>query len=169
RHPDYYFEDGNLTILVDDVLFKLHRAVLASGASAFTDRFSHHDGGSDEWPLPLSGTRVREFAMFLSVIYPASRAGTLKSHTLEEWIVILDQSYKWGCSAGRAMAVEYLQSLSMDHVLKIAIWKKYELGEAYIIPSYHAICIRQHPLSAAEGKLLGLDAAVRLAAMRDKV
>ena len=67
------------------------------------------------------------------------------------------------------MAIAELQWRPIDHVLKIATWKKYGLDEVHIMSSYHALGVRPQPITIAEGRLLGVELSLRLAALRDKV
>ena len=92
-----------------------------------------------------------------------------RPRSVDDWIAMLDQSDKWGCTKIRSLAVEQLQALPMDHVLKIAVWKKYGLDETDITSCYHALGTRVQPLSLAEGRLLDLETLLRLAALRDRV
>ena len=67
------------------------------------------------------------------------------------------------------MAIAELQGRPMDHVQKIATWKKYGLDEAQIVPCYHAVGIRAQPITTTEGQLLGIELSLKLAALREKI
>ncbi|KAI0716924.1 hypothetical protein C8Q76DRAFT_598731, partial [Earliella scabrosa] len=173
RHPRYYFEDGNLYVLVDDLLFNLHRSLLCnrgSNSGSSHDSSLHWEGRSEQQPLRLRDVRVAAFELFLSLIYPSVILGEATlPRCAEDWISILDQSDQWGCNRIRLMAIEQLQGLSMDPVLKIAIWTKYRLDVSEIASSYHALGTRTQPLTLAEGRMLEPDTVVKLAALRDRV
>ncbi|KAF8962976.1 hypothetical protein BDZ97DRAFT_1920104 [Flammula alnicola] len=82
----YYFPNGNITILVSEILFKVHRHILARDGSTFENMFSldvhaeantptngsiifQQDGGSDENPIQLQGDTVDEFRDLLWCLY----------------------------------------------------------------------------------------------------
>ena len=89
--------------------------------------------------------------------------------TVEDWVSVVDQSQKWGCASMKSAALAKLQGLPMEPALKIATWRRYALDETQIASCYHAIGTRTQPLSAVEGRLLGLDMVVKLSALRDTV
>ena len=93
RHPRYYFDDGNLFILVrtpppaqwvrltrgqinGGILFNLHRSLLCSGTDVspqfLRDSMIHWSGRSAQQPMQLTDIRSEEFEMFLSLVYPSS-------------------------------------------------------------------------------------------------
>ncbi len=57
----------------------------------------------------------------------------------------------------------------MDDALKIATWRRYNMDIMEVIPCYHALCSRAQPISATEGRLLGPEMVLKLAALRDRV
>ncbi|KDR83104.1 hypothetical protein GALMADRAFT_88948 [Galerina marginata CBS 339.88] len=95
----YYFHDGNITILVSDTLFKVHRQFLARDASAFENMFSlnldrarqatssgsmpfQQDGNNDENPIRMEGDTPDEFRALLWSLYalPHEIAGATSFH-----------------------------------------------------------------------------------------
>ncbi|KAG8686376.1 hypothetical protein FRC11_009029, partial [Ceratobasidium sp. 423] len=40
RDPQYYFEDGNIVLLVEDVLFKVHASLVKAESQVFQDMFA---------------------------------------------------------------------------------------------------------------------------------
>ncbi|TFK80616.1 hypothetical protein K466DRAFT_503603 [Polyporus arcularius HHB13444] len=166
RHPHYYFEDGNLYIMVDDVLFNVHRSVFLATARLLHEHVPTWMGRSEHQPLYLRNISPRHFCKFLSLIYPQSVDETF---TAEDWISVLEQSQKWGCSHIYAVAIAKLQSTAMEDALRIATWKRFGLDESQIARCYHAFGTRTQPISLAEGELMGMAMAMRLSALRDTV
>ena len=99
RHPELYFEDGNLvtqvTIIfteiqcqgrsltvrkVEDTLFNVHRSILIRHSVVFSDIFAlpkpvpgaSVEGSSDECPLQFPGISSVDFERFLWILYPPS-------------------------------------------------------------------------------------------------
>lgn len=89
--------------------------------------------------------------------------------TAQDWVVVLEQSEKWGCPGIRAAAIAELEKMPMDDALRIATWKKFSLDESQIMRCYHTFGTRDQPVSIAEGDLMGMEMALRLSALRDSV
>ncbi|KAI1782943.1 hypothetical protein LXA43DRAFT_865901, partial [Ganoderma leucocontextum] len=165
RHSTYYFEDGNLYIMAENVLFNVHRSVLSANATLLDNHIPQWIGQSEQEPYHLKGVRAQDFSKLLTLIYPSSST----DFSVEDWISILEQSEAWGCTRIRSAAVERLRNLPMDAALKIATWKKYGLDEEQIARCYHELGTRPQPLSMEEGQLLGMELMVKLAGLRDSV
>ncbi|KAI0691408.1 hypothetical protein C8T65DRAFT_526680, partial [Cerioporus squamosus] len=163
RHSRYYFEDGNLYIMVDDIMFNVHRSVLVATAGLFHEHVPAWLGRSEHQPLHLRNVTSTHFAKFLSLIYPLAD----ETFAAEDWISVLEQSQKWGCLHIRALAIAELQTASMDDALRIATWKRFGLDESQIARSYHAFGTRAESISLAEGELMGIGMSTRLSALRD--
>ncbi|KAI1782883.1 hypothetical protein LXA43DRAFT_1068179 [Ganoderma leucocontextum] len=168
RHSQYYFEDGNLHFLVENVLFNVHRSVFAATSTLFQERVpsSMWSGRSQHHPVHLKDVRSEDFAKFLSLIYPSS---TVESFDAKDWLSVLEQSRAWGCDRISAVAVAELQNFTLADAVKIAAWKEFGLDETELAPCYHALGARINPITLDEGRILGLDMTVQLAAWRDKV
>ncbi|KDQ17856.1 hypothetical protein BOTBODRAFT_171570 [Botryobasidium botryosum FD-172 SS1] len=78
RHPEYYFHDGSVIILVEDTLFKVHRSMLVKDSSIFGSMFSlpppesngkQFEGQSDDNPLVLQGETAVRFERLLWSLY----------------------------------------------------------------------------------------------------
>ena len=88
---------------------------------------------------------------------------------VDDWVSVLDQSHRWGCDRVRVIAVEQLKLLPMDHVLKIAVWRRYDLDENDLLPCFQVLGTRDSPLTLTEGRLLELEMALRVSALRERV
>lgn len=74
RDNDYYFEDGSAVLLVEDVLFNVHRSRLNRDGSTFVTMFGlpqgeNVEGRSDDHPIVLGGETATEFKHFLFALY----------------------------------------------------------------------------------------------------
>ncbi|KIJ27536.1 hypothetical protein M422DRAFT_784864 [Sphaerobolus stellatus SS14] len=75
RDPDYYFEDGSAVILVQNVLFKVHRTILSRDSSAFETLFrlpsgkQAVEGTRDSDPVILQGDTPEQFRSLLWSLY----------------------------------------------------------------------------------------------------
>src|ERR1700761_895721 len=77
RHPEYYFEDGNVILLVGNVLFNVHRGVLLRHSEVFCSLFSlpqpagkHIEGSKDAYPVKLEHVSSVDFERLLWILYP---------------------------------------------------------------------------------------------------
>ncbi|KAF5380694.1 hypothetical protein D9757_007036 [Collybiopsis confluens] len=75
RDDEFYFEDGSCIVLVQDILFNVHRSLLARDNSSFATLFSlpqgplPPQGRSDDNPIVLYGDKASEFRNFLWALY----------------------------------------------------------------------------------------------------
>ncbi|KDQ62746.1 hypothetical protein JAAARDRAFT_701708 [Jaapia argillacea MUCL 33604] len=76
RDTQYYLDDGDCVILVDNILFKVHRFLLARDSSAFQNMFSLPsdkkgvtEGSKDDNPVFLPGDTPDQFRALLWVMY----------------------------------------------------------------------------------------------------
>jgi len=82
RDADYYISDGNTVLLVENILFKVHRSTLTKDKSTFDTMFSlpsdsssdssmtvGPEGESDDNPIHLQGDTAEEFRALLWALY----------------------------------------------------------------------------------------------------
>ncbi|KAL1729694.1 hypothetical protein EV714DRAFT_251192 [Schizophyllum commune] len=75
RDETYYLEDGSCIVLVDNVLFNVHRSILSKDGSLFATMLSLPqgqvvvEGCSDEHPIVLMDDAADEFRHFLRALY----------------------------------------------------------------------------------------------------
>ena len=139
--------------------------------------------------MPIMDIRRTAFELFLSLLYPSSvhrilcHECSLITYThsvpttndaprqlnVDDWISVLDQSHRWRCDKVRMVAVERLRLLPMDDVLKIAVWRKYNLDENDLLPCFQVLGTRDSPLTLNEGRLLELELVLRVSALRESV
>ncbi|KAI0330433.1 hypothetical protein GY45DRAFT_754913 [Cubamyces sp. BRFM 1775] len=175
-HPDYYFEDGNLTILVENTLFKLFRSTFTRHSSVFKDLFSLPtsqsgtpvEGCDDDNPLQFSGISTTDFERLIWVLYPPSYESP-KAQTVDEWRSVLSLATRWEFTGVRALAIRSLQSLDITPVERILLAQEFDIPGRWALPAYVALCERPEPLSLGEAALLGLETSVRIAQLREQL
>ncbi|KAH9888394.1 hypothetical protein C8Q73DRAFT_655580 [Cubamyces lactineus] len=175
-HPDYYFEDGNLTILVENTLFRLFRSTFTRHSSVFKDLFSLPtsqngmpvEGCDDDNPLQFSGISATDFERLLWVLYPPSYE-TPKAQAVDEWRSILSLATRWEFTDVRALAIRSLQTLDMTPVERILFAQEFDIPGRWALSAYVALCERPEPLSLGEAALLGLETSVRIAQLREQL
>ncbi|KAG9127997.1 hypothetical protein FRC07_006357 [Ceratobasidium sp. 392] len=82
REPTYYFEDGNLTVLVDTTLFKVHSSVLGRECAAFrpgSDLLGGTTTQGNTEVIAIFNVKAEQFRNFLLMFYGSPS----------------DQEYRW--------------------------------------------------------------------------
>ncbi|KAI9064781.1 hypothetical protein FKP32DRAFT_1675319 [Trametes sanguinea] len=175
-HADYYFEDGNLVVLVENTLFRLFRSTFVRHSAVFKDLFSlptgHSgapvEGNDDDNPLHFSGISAVDFERLLWVLYPSSYSSH-KAKTLDEWRSILGLATRWEFNDVRELAIRELQNLDMPPVDRICLGQEFEIDGHWALSAYTALCERSEPLSLDEAARLGLDVSIRIARLREQL
>ncbi|KAH9856712.1 hypothetical protein C2E23DRAFT_689331, partial [Lenzites betulinus] len=175
-HADYYFEDGNLIVLVENTLFKLFRSTFTRHSVVFRDLFSlptgqdgqKAEGQDDTNPLTFSGISATDFERLLWVLYPPNY-GIHKAKSADEWHSILSLASRWEFTDVRALAIRQLQTLDMPPVDRILLAQEFDIGGRWALAAYTALCERPTPLSLAEATRLGLETATTIAQLREQI
>ncbi|KAK2463068.1 hypothetical protein APHAL10511_004723 [Amanita phalloides] len=173
KHNDYYMQDGNVVIQVEDTLFKLDLSVLHAKSPVFRiivppvyDGRTRYTGFDDKHPFVLREISAIDFERLLWVLYPL-KDSTKQPATVEDWLSILKLSTKFQIDDIRPLAASNLHSTPIDPIRKITIWDEYHLDPKLLISSYVALCQRTEPLTLSMTMALGLKNFTRLAAARD--
>ncbi|RPD57425.1 hypothetical protein L226DRAFT_554217 [Lentinus tigrinus ALCF2SS1-7] len=177
-HPDYYFEDGNLIILVENTLFRVFRSTFTRHSAVFRDLFNlprpvggSAEGLDDDNPLHFSGISAVDFERLLWILYPtSSNYGEWKARNLDEWTSILSLATRWEFNDIRTLAIRQLQTLDgISPVDKVVLGREYEFSGRWVLSAYIALCERSEPLSIPEASRLGLETAMRIAQLREQL
>ncbi|TBU56272.1 hypothetical protein BD310DRAFT_882888 [Dichomitus squalens] len=173
-HPEYYLEDGNLVIQVENTLFRVFRSTFTRHSAFFKDLFSlpgpvgTAEGLDDDNPLQFSGISAIDFERLLWVLYPPCY-GAHRARTRDEWTSILCLATRWDFNDIRTLAIREIQSLDMSPVDKIILAQEFDIGGRWLLGAYTALCERAEPLSVCEGARLGLETAMRVAQLRERL
>lgn len=156
HHPEFYLRDGNITFLVENTFFRVHRFFFERESQTFIQELvqAPQDGTSDDSPLRVGDVTSDDFATLLWVWY--SPKYRLDRKSSDNWLVVLELSTRWQFLEMRKLAVEQLQNLKMDPVEKIAIYNKYEIDRSLLLPEYKHLCTRKGQMSIEEGEKVGL-------------
>lgn len=75
----------------------------------------------------------------------------------------------WGINAIYERAIDHLKD-EVSPVGRVILGQTYNLDfESWILPAMNEIMRRKEPISLEEGRLLGLDMALRLASVREQI
>ncbi|KAJ7163066.1 hypothetical protein C8R46DRAFT_903664 [Mycena filopes] len=158
KHARFHWVDGNITVVVGSVEYKLHRYLFKNS----TWFFAH---GSPTY-LPMFGFAQNDFDRFLTVLYPQDYSEH-ECKTAEEWTSVLNVAAAAGMQDIRRLAIKQLTPLASP-IEKIALGHRYDVKE-WLGPAYLALAMRKEPISGIEGAKIGVEALVRVAALKDEV
>jgi len=123
--------------------------------------------GSDEEPIELPGVKRGEFENLLKLFYDGMYELTL---SVQQWTSILSIATRFKMAKVRAKAIFQLNKLrhTIDPVEQIVLSTRYNISE-WLSDAYVALCEREKPLSAEEGRRLGDDIPYLVAEAREKI
>ncbi|EJD35496.1 hypothetical protein AURDEDRAFT_175425 [Auricularia subglabra TFB-10046 SS5] len=98
RHGEFWFPDGSIVLGVENVLFKVHRSVLARQSELFEGMFESGTPGKDgegceALPLVLPDIGSKPFADLLSIIY-GPRGGTVPTGKAADLIALIRLAHR---------------------------------------------------------------------------
>ncbi|OAX41826.1 hypothetical protein K503DRAFT_780367 [Rhizopogon vinicolor AM-OR11-026] len=168
HHPEYYLGDGNVTFVVENTLFCVHRFFFERESKDFFEDFAKalQDGISDGGPFLLEGITSADFETLLWVWY--SPKYRLDKKQKDHWLVILDLSTRWQFPRMKELAVEQLQSLEIDPVEKVTIYDKYGIDRSLLLREYKRLCTREGQMSTEEGEKVKLPTVLGIYQARER-
>jgi len=167
RHDTYFFKDGNVTFLIDDTLYCVHRFFFSRDSTYFSERFSKL-GIRDHEALPIvisiDDVENDDFEALLSVLYPAN----FEAHELsyKQWKSVLHLSTRWGFASLRELALKSIEPLTSYDQLVLA--RTYSV-EHWVLPALTALCSRTLPLSLDEARQMSVEDVVLVATVREEI
>lgn len=168
HHSEYYLKDGNITFLVENTLFRVHRHFFERESQFFIEEFTKapQEGTSDTSAFRLDKITSADFAKLLWVWYSPMyrRFGKPKDH----WLVILELSTRWLFPEMKQLAIDELQNLEMDPVEKIVTYDKYQVDKSLLVPAYKLLCKRTNRMSNEEGEQLKMPTVLGLQEVRER-
>ncbi|KAL4068136.1 hypothetical protein J3A83DRAFT_3816544 [Scleroderma citrinum] len=176
RHPEFY--TTTVIFLVEGCLFRVPREPLEEESTVFGDMFLLPQGDqvvveglSDENPIVLQGIDKGEFEPLLKVLlYRKHGRNPVLSLGQQQWISVLKLSTMWEFDGPRNAAIHHLDSLEppIDPVEKVVLAMQYDIKE-WLLPALLKLAQRPEPISIEEGRRIGFETTVKLAAVREKV
>ncbi|CAG8440953.1 1067_t:CDS:2 [Ambispora gerdemannii] len=71
KHKTHFHESGDVDIVVEDTVFRIHKMILQLASEVFSDMFSLDLKSKDKVPrIPLSNENAKDFATLLDLLYP---------------------------------------------------------------------------------------------------
>ncbi|KIK93530.1 hypothetical protein PAXRUDRAFT_828878 [Paxillus rubicundulus Ve08.2h10] len=169
KHEHYYVPDGNVVFLAERTHFRVHRSFFERESMFFRTFFAHPgdgepDDGSEDKPYKLD-VQSDDFAEFVGVWY---KQDYTHSRSKEAWLVVLQLATRWEFPQVRKLAISQLEALRLPPIEKIALYKKHEIDEDLLIPSYIDLCRSPTLPSPADGNLLTMETIINLLNARQR-
>ncbi|TFY66973.1 hypothetical protein EVG20_g4114 [Dentipellis fragilis] len=164
-HARFVFDDGNVEFLVQDTLYRVHRYFFCRDSPYFADLLESADASpARSVSVVLDDIESSEFDAFLSILYP-TKFHECDVTTVEGWTSVLRLSTKWSFSSIRTLAIERLESIASP-VDKVVLGRTYGV-DSWVVPGLVALCERPQYLAREEGRRLGVDDVIIIAAVRE--
>jgi len=174
RHPIYYFEGGDLHVVVAETLFRVHSYFFIRESRPFHRKAnpvspgSPREGLTELAPILLENISPEEFETFLWVFY--NPLLSVYETTIEKWKMILRLADLWDFKEVKELAVRELhKKQELDLVDRLALYQNYKVDPCHLVPLYGFLCARDTPLTLQESKILGLDTTLLIANMREQL
>ncbi|KZP06381.1 hypothetical protein FIBSPDRAFT_804941, partial [Athelia psychrophila] len=163
RHSQYYFNDGNVVFLIEEVLYNVHRYFFERDSAHFRPILESVQGVDEKNPIVLPDVSCSDFEEFLAILYPTDfRHPTNK--TTAQWTSILHLAAKWGFDSIQHLAIDNLTTTAIP-VDKIVLGRRYGISD-WLPGAYEAVCTRADPLTVEEGMKLGVEDIIKISAAR---
>ncbi|CAE6421352.1 unnamed protein product [Rhizoctonia solani] len=180
---NYHFRHGDITLLVENTLFKLHRDILESHSDYFRNLFNTVESADgrvllNEEPLvlPASVCSADSFGRICSFLYPRAIGifPAVKVQELEIWEAVLRATIILGMRSLR----EYILSKFEDDTVGVTTFAAKLLGlvvhyeetqESLKLQCLNSLVYLRRAILASEVTALGGEAAAQVAAVRDRV
>ncbi|KAH8110468.1 hypothetical protein DFH11DRAFT_1465469, partial [Phellopilus nigrolimitatus] len=151
-HEYFAFDDGNVTFLVEQTLFTVHRYFFLRDSPVLSSMFallqqSGEKRGTKTDPIVLQGTKSQDFERFLKLLYPP-KIGEDSLASFDEWASVLHVADVYDFSDAKELAILKLAELA-PCVPRLALGRRYHV-RLLIHTALRDICNREAPLSTEE-------------------
>ncbi|KAF8953190.1 hypothetical protein BDZ97DRAFT_1367492 [Flammula alnicola] len=174
HHPQYYISDGNLYLLVDNVLFRVHSFFFERDSAKFREILDApvapnqpRPGCSEAKPILIEHSSPSEFAKFLWVFYNPTYS--VYTATVPEWTSILKTACEYEFVEVQHLAIRGLQSCELSTVERIRIYQLYDADPKYIVPLYIKMCMRDEAPTNEEVKHMGSETSLLIFRLRESL
>lgn len=87
--------------------------------------------------------------------------------SVADWVAILNLSHRWAFPEVKDLAVRELEKQSMGDVDRVVVYQDNKVDLNLLIPCYAALCERDEPLTAQEGRRMGIETSLTIAHLRE--
>ncbi|KAF8989310.1 hypothetical protein BDQ17DRAFT_1434537 [Cyathus striatus] len=114
-------------------------------------------GSSHDTALAIDDVKLEDLEVFLRVVLNCQYTN-FDFMTTENWITVLNIAHKWRFDVLKNSAIQELQKIQLDTVLRIALYQKNDVDTQYILPLYVDLYSRNETPTKQKSKLLGHEA-----------
>jgi len=156
RHPKLYLVDGDIILLAEDELYKVHRDILARHSTTFLGKLAPlqadgiQEGLTDETPVKLSETSSVAFELLLSILYRLPRG--VPDYSADTWLSLLTLAQRWDFKDVEELAVGQLDIIVKNPVDRILISQKWNVRPDWISEGTLELCLREEAITLEEGE-----------------
>ncbi|KIK24473.1 hypothetical protein PISMIDRAFT_410337 [Pisolithus microcarpus 441] len=174
RHSDFYI--STVTFLVEDSLFRVSREPFQKESEVFCDMFSLPQGSSvvvegtsDESPVRIDRISKDDFEQLLKALFHRKYGSQLDlPHGIEQWTSVLKLSATWNFERLRQGAIDALIESGIGAIDRVVLSQRYYIKN-WLLPALNELARRPEPITLEEAKRMGIDVALKLASVRERV
>ncbi|TFK74667.1 hypothetical protein BDN72DRAFT_833194 [Pluteus cervinus] len=162
-----------ITFLVEGCLFRVPRLYFERESEFFRTTFQLPqesgralDGDSDEQPFRLDDVKKADFKALLGIMYPKNFQSLPIAFTVDQWTSVLKLSTMWEFDKIRNLSIERLKAQLSDPIQKLVLARRYEI-ESWKLPAIRKLVERRDPITLREGMAIGIEAALKIASIRE--
>ncbi|TRM68992.1 hypothetical protein BD626DRAFT_392982 [Schizophyllum amplum] len=162
RSSTYFLMGGDLHILVEGVMFRVHKFFFDRESNTFRREFvvpvspgAQPKGATESTALVLEDVTLDEFEKFLWVFY--NPRYSIYDAAPEDWVDILKLAHMWKFREVYELAVRELERLEMPVVERLIAYQAYDVNREFVVPLYAELFRRDAPLSKNESQRLGIE------------
>ncbi|KAH7928706.1 hypothetical protein BV22DRAFT_1082490, partial [Leucogyrophana mollusca] len=171
---DKTFYLTTVVFLVEGTLFRVPRQPFIEGSDFFRQMFllpvpedAEADGSSDEHPLCLpEQIKKKDFRQLLKVLFPDYRKTKKSPSTIADWISVLKLSDMWDLEIAKQLAIDHLGPAAIDPVDRICLATDCNVRQ-WLLPAFNDLAKRKEPIGINDVDKLGIDLALKVAAIRE--
>ncbi|KAG9221259.1 hypothetical protein CCMSSC00406_0008906 [Pleurotus cornucopiae] len=173
RNHEYYLPGGDLHLLADGQLFRVHKYFFQRESEWFRDqiatpvtRGNRPRGTSDSDAIPVP-VRSSDLEKFLWVFYNPTY--NLHACLATDWIVILGLAHQWGFDEVKRLVIRQLESVQIRLVDRIALYTAHGVDDEELRKYYSELCLRPEPIMLHEGMKLSMYVVIMVATVRERL
>ncbi|KAI6137464.1 hypothetical protein EDD17DRAFT_1501728, partial [Pisolithus thermaeus] len=160
---------------VEDSLFKVPREPFEKESEVFCDMFSLPQGSSvvvegtgDENPIRIDRTSKDDFEQLLKALLHRKYGSQPNlPHGIEQWTSVLKLSTAWNFERLRQAAIDALTESGIGAVDRVLSQRYYIKN--WLLPALNELARRPEPITLEEAQRMGIDIALKLASVRERV
>ncbi|EAU93091.2 hypothetical protein CC1G_06811 [Coprinopsis cinerea okayama7 len=176
HHKDYYLVGGDLYIMIDTTIFKIHSYFFRREAKNFYSNIDPKSPGDDttkglteNTAIIIENASVREFERFLWIFY--NPLYDIYSAAISDWFSILRLAHEWDFPQVKRFALREIKRREdeIDVVQRIVLYRDYKAPEEYLVPLYAELCARPYPPTIDEAEKLGHETTFNIFRAREQI